>query len=163
MTSVCVRHSSKHLYLINGRSACDRTRARLRRFYRATRENRATHGTKGKGNHRVSLSLSFDEFRKFLSRVCCHGDASRGRPSQRGSKKHTPTVAEAREKPPRVGTWLQVCLAATGGGPLLRTNGSVSSPLSISFYPPPRPWPFPRFFTTRGNASRRVAYYTQTP
>ena len=30
MTSVCIRHSSKYSYLINGRSACDRTRALVR-------------------------------------------------------------------------------------------------------------------------------------
>ena len=33
-----------------------------------------------------------------------------------------------RKRTTTVGTWLQVCLAASGGGPLLRTNGSVFRP-----------------------------------
>lgn len=65
--------------------------------------------------------------------LACHETRKSSEESSRSESKHAGGGKGKRTT--TVGTWLQVCLAASGGGPLLRTNGSVS-PLSPSFFSP---------------------------
>lgn len=85
--------------------------------------------------------------------LACHETRKSSEESSRSESKHA--GGGKRERTTTVGTWLQVCLAASGGGPLLRTNGSVSSPLSVFRLSFPLHVPdLSRTSTTRGNASR---------
>lgn len=87
----------------------------------------------GKARETKLCTGDFDNFQILnkipFAYVACHG-TRKSSAEKRAGPKHA--GGGMRERTTTVGTWVQVCLAASGGGPLLRTNGSVSSPPSIS-------------------------------
>lgn len=86
--------------------------------------------------------------------LACHETRKSSEESSRSESKHA--GGGKRERTTTVGTWLQVCLAASGGGPLLRTNGSVSSPLSVFLLSFPRLVPALSWTSTPPAATHRV-------